>query len=203
MKVSAIISSKFIKSIAIAAPLVLTSPALANFGTPQNLDSFEKTSTEQPIFIHQTNEVAPIKIINGEKIKPSIIVDKSENKLYLYNTNGALEATYSVGLGKTSTPTDTGLRIITDIENYPYSKADPNTKRHKFPNDYGPKVIIIAIVDPKTGEITGYNGEFIHGTNKPESIGKNESKGCVRMNNEDVKELAKKIKKGQYVLIRE
>ena len=48
-----------------------------------------------------------------------------------------------------------------------------------------------------------YNGEFIHGTDKPESIGKNQSKGCVRLNNADVENLAEWLSVGQYVLIRE
>ena len=95
------------------------------------------------------------------------------------------------------------IRSRADIENYPYSKAPKQTKRHQSPNDYGPRVIVLGIVDTKTGEIIGFNGEFIHGTNKPESIGKNESKGCARMNNDEVKELAAKLEIGQYILIKE
>lgn len=39
------------------------------------------------------------------------------------------------------------------------------------------------------GEAVGQERYGIHGTNDPASIGKNESLGCVRMNNEDVEQL--------------
>ena len=57
--------------------------------------------------------------------------------------------------------------------------------------------------DEETGKITGSNGEFIHGTDKPDSVGKSQSKGCVRLNNADVENLAEWLMVGQYVLIKE
>ncbi len=42
----------------------------------------------------------------------------------------------------------------------------------------------------------------IHGTNDPSSIGNAVSKGCVRMNNQDVLELASIVPNGTLVLIR-
>ena len=41
----------------------------------------------------------------------------------------------------------------------------------------------------------------IHGTNDPSSIGKYVSKGCIRMHNRDVEELAKTIPIGTSVTI--
>ncbi|MFH1422971.1 MAG: L,D-transpeptidase, partial [Planctomycetota bacterium] len=48
-----------------------------------------------------------------------------------------------------------------------------------------------------------YKGLGIHGTNAPETIGKCESDGCVRMKNEDVKELFIMIPLGTEVIIQE
>lgn len=41
----------------------------------------------------------------------------------------------------------------------------------------------------------------IHGTNNPSSIGKFVSKGCIRMFNKDVEELARKVPVGTPVFI--
>jgi lipoprotein-anchoring transpeptidase ErfK/SrfK len=204
MKVSSISTPKFIKSLIVATPLLLSPVTNVAIAEQPNKDTFEKTIEQKHLItVHDENALAPSIKVGKEYIKPTVVVDKSENKLYLYNAEGYLKASYSVGLGKKSTPTKTGLRKIVAIESYPYSKAPIQTKRHQFPNDYGPRVIVIGIVDTETGKITGFNGEFIHGTNKPESIGKNESKGCVRMHNNEVKELAKILEVGEYVLIKE
>ena len=204
MKVSSISTPKFVKNILISAPLLLSPISNIAVAEQPSKDTFERTITQENVIkIHDTNVLAPNIKIGEQSVLPSIVIDKSENKLYLYNSEGYLEKSYTVGLGKTTTPTVVGIRKIVKIESYPYSKAPKITKRHQSPSEYGPNVIVVGIVDPKTGEITGYDGKFIHGTNKPDSIGKNESKGCVRMNNEDVKELASQLKAGQFVLIRE
>ena len=41
----------------------------------------------------------------------------------------------------------------------------------------------------------------IHGTNEPASIGKSASSGCIRMLNEDVKELYQFVKHGATVTV--
>ena len=41
----------------------------------------------------------------------------------------------------------------------------------------------------------------IHGTNEPESIGKSASSGCIRMRNEDVKELYRHVRLGAVVMV--
>jgi lipoprotein-anchoring transpeptidase ErfK/SrfK len=42
----------------------------------------------------------------------------------------------------------------------------------------------------------------IHGTNRPSSIGKRVSKGCIRMYNRDVENLARYVGIGTPVIIR-
>jgi len=56
------------------------------------------------------------------------------------------------------------------------------------------------VLNPKTGE-SHFNGEFIHGTNNPNSIGKHISHGCIRMDNEIIQELSKQVKRGDIVII--
>ncbi|WP_245315268.1 L,D-transpeptidase, partial [Bradyrhizobium yuanmingense] len=41
----------------------------------------------------------------------------------------------------------------------------------------------------------------IHGTNKPETIGKRVSSGCIRLTNEDVVDLYERVKVGAKVIV--
>lgn len=205
MKIVPIKTQNFIRKAMIVAPLMLMSSTTMPATSQPSKDMFELTSSnpQRLIPVHKSNDISPAVKVGKEVIYPAVVVDKSENKLYFYDMGGVLDSVFEVGLGKATTPTDTGLRVITGIEDYPYSNAPAKTLRHKSPEEYGPKVICLATVDTETGEITGSNGEFIHGTNKPESIGKNQSKGCIRLNNDDVKKLADWLFVGQYVLINE
>lgn len=139
--------------------------------------------------------------VAGEKKLATIVVDLSQNVLYHYNEKGDAVAAYLVASGKKSSPTDKGLRVVKNIETYPYKTAPLATKRRKNPRDYGPKILILEKVNPKTGARSS-TGEFIHGNNNPKSLGKYVSLGCIRMDNEVIKKLAKQVKRGSYVLIK-
>ena len=121
--------------------------------------------------------------------------------LYHYNDKGEAVAAYLVASGKKSTPTDKGLRIVTHIESYPYKSAPAGTKRRRNPGNYGPRIICLETVNPKTGA-RGKTGEFIHGNSNPKTLGKYASLGCIRMDNEVIKKLAREIKRGAFVLIK-
>lgn len=140
-----------------------------------------------------------IKIKDEEKIA-KIVVDLSRNILYKYDNDGKPEKAYLIASGKAKTPTDTGVRIVSHVEKYPYKSAPRMTKRRRNPNDYGPRILILLKLDPKTGEKTP-TGEFIHGNNNSSSIGKYASKGCMRMDNEVIKELATQVQRGDIVVI--
>ena len=138
--------------------------------------------------------------IAGVKDTAKIVVDLSKNVLYTYNENGQAQCAYLIASGKPKYPTDTGIRVVTHVESYPYKSAPRSTRRRRRPNDYGPKIICLQKIDVKTGE-RSLTGEFIHGTNKPASIGKYASLGCMRMDNEVIQKLAKEVRKGDIILI--
>ena len=203
MKISGI---NFIK-----APILAAGLSLAVVSNAQNLinkespvDTFEyvnpiyPTGTSSPYVL--LNAPSPEVEIAGEKKLATIIVDLSKNVLYKYNEYGHATVAYLVASGKKSTPTHTGIRMVTGIETYPYRTAPSNTKRYKNPRDYGPKALILKKVNPETGELSS-TGEFIHGNNKKSSLGKYASKGCIRMDNEVIKEIADYVNKGDIVLI--
>lgn len=140
-------------------------------------------------------------IIAGVKHKAAIVVDLSKNVLYKYDSDGNPQTAYLVASGKKSTPTHTGVRIVTHTETYPYKTAPAKSKRRRAPRDYGPKIICLNKVDVKTGEQSP-TGEFIHGNNNPNSIGKYASHGCIRMDNEVIKQLSQQVTRGDIVIIK-
>ncbi len=139
--------------------------------------------------------------IKGEKKKAIIVVDLSKNILYQYDKDGNATTAYLVASGKKRYPTDPGIRIVTHIEKYPYRSAPKSTRRRRKPNDYGPRIICLEKVDPKTGKRSP-TGEFIHGTNNPNSLGKYASLGCIRMDNGVITKLAEEVKRGDLILIK-
>lgn len=169
-------------------------------------DTFEKVSnvvTPQGVTDESVLLFAPSSDIEiqGETRKAKIVVDLSKNILYKYDDNGDAQAAYLIASGKKTSPTDVGVRMVTHVEKYPYKTAPWATKRRRNPNDYGPRIICLETVNPKTGA-KGSTGEFIHGNKNPNSLGKYASLGCIRMDNEVIKELATQVKKGDIVVIK-
>lgn len=194
---------KVVKSLVVMTPLLLATPALKAQNYGQQQDIFCKTLDAEFLEVPDSMLLSPEVQVGNDVIYPAIVVDLSEQRLYHYDYDGYLEEVYPVATGKKSTPTKPGLRIINDIEVYPYKKAAKSTKRFKNPSDYGTHLLNLSNVDTKTGKITGSDGQFIHGTFNPASIGKHASKGCVRVHNDVIDLLANSLEKGQYVLFRE
>ncbi len=126
-------------------------------------------------------------IKNSER---TILIDKSEHKLILYNKNKIIKK-YHIATGKdpinktkigqNSTPE--GIFLI-------------NKKRKVNSYDFGTRVIGLDT------DYLGFKGIYIHGTNKIKSIGKNASHGCIRMRKKDIEELYKIIKLDDSVIIK-
>lgn len=186
----------------LATPLVNTQNLLAQ---EAKRDSFETTLLVPPKGTDERFALmfAPLPQVEiaGAMKTAKIVVDLNKNILYTYDKTGLPEMAYLIASGKPSTPTDVGIRVVTNVETYPYRTASPKTKRYKNPRDYGPKALILRKVDPKTGD-TSPTGEFIHGNNNPSSLGKYASKGCMRMDNEVIKIIAKQVEKGDIVVIK-
>lgn len=169
-------------------------------------DEFVKTELRVPPF--GTSEKAilfsapsPKIEIMGEVKNAKFVVDLKTNVLYKYDDLGEPECAYRIASGKPSTPTDKGVRIVTHTETYPYRTAPRSSKRRRNPRAYGPKIILLNKLNPKTGEQAS-TGEFIHGTNVPSSIGKYASHGCMRMDNEVIKQLSAEVQRGDIVIIK-
>lgn len=137
--------------------------------------------SENPTMNHHAEQsAAPFKPGNGPYFtKPlEIIVDKKLHQLMVVSGNVVLRS-YLVGLGGDRTPE--GEFHITD------KVINPNGKSN---GEFGSRGMQLS--DPNYA---------IHGTNEPNSIGLDESLGCVRMLKEDVEELFDLVPKGTKVTI--
>lgn len=107
-----------------------------------------------------------------------IIIELSSRRLHLLQGNRVVR-TYPIAIGAEATRSPEGTYTIVN----------------KVPNPGGP------FGDYWLGLSRPHYG--IHGTNNPKSIGQMASHGCIRMYNQDVLDLAKKVSIGTQVTIRD
>jgi lipoprotein-anchoring transpeptidase ErfK/SrfK len=108
----------------------------------------------------------------------SITINTKNKKLTLYKDGMAVK-TYTVAVGKPSSPSPKGTFRIVDRAVRPGGPFGARWLGLSAPGgDYG-----------------------IHGTNNPSSIGKAVSNGCIRMYNKDIIELARTVPIGTKVTI--
>lgn len=195
--------AKSCKNILLTTPFLFFSSKVSSLENSPQKDVFISEDYIENVYNNDTLNVSPALKVANDTVYPALVVDKSERKIYSYNLDAYLDTVYNVAIGSDLSPTKAGVRVITSIEKYPYSSAPKETKRNKTPDVYGSRVLTLGVIDEATGDNIGYNGQFIHGTNKPESIGKKASLGCIRMNNDDIKNLSERVYVGQYVLIKE
>ncbi|WJH34508.1 L,D-transpeptidase [Paenibacillus sp. CC-CFT747] len=107
-----------------------------------------------------------------------IIIDKASHRLALVSGDVILRS-YRTGLGGDRTPE--GVFEITEKVRNPNGRSN---------GEYGSRGMTLS--DPRYA---------VHGTDKPSSIGKDESLGCIRMLREDLEELYDLVPKGTRVTI--
>jgi len=135
----------------------------------------------------------PTKLRVGQKIKLvqgpfTLHVDRKRFLMSVY-LGDLLVRTYKVGLGAPGKETPTGLwRVCLKQPNPKW--VDDLTGKVYLPNDpenpLGDRWIALEGLE---GDAVGRQGFGIHGTIKPEEIGKQASRGCIRLYNGDVREL--------------
>jgi hypothetical protein len=124
----------------------------------------------------------------GQKVKVpkepfAVRVNKKRCRLELVTESGRFIKWYLCGVGKISEKTPAGEYTIINKE--------------VNPKWYKPGGGVVKPGDPENAlgvRWMGIGGSLgIHGTNEPDTIGKPESAGCIRMHNHDVEELYKLI----------
>lgn len=120
-----------------------------------------------------------------------IVIDLSEHRLTLLRGSTRLRS-FEVATGTEENPTPTGRFAIAEV----IPTGDPKAF-------LGPIVMPITGFSNTLNEFAGGNGRVaIHGTSKPELIGTRASHGCIRMRNADIRRLARLVRAGTPVIIR-
>lgn len=126
-----------------------------------------------------------------------IIVERSQRYLYLVQPMSRA-IRYGIGVGDECTSI-VGLHRITRKEEWPSWSPSPELlKRHAYPSKLagGPGNPLGARAIRLDDDIAG-----IHGTNAPKSIGQSLDLGCIRLVNEDVVDLDKRVAVGAGVVV--
>lgn len=131
----------------------------------------------------------------------TIVVDKPNLQLFVIEDSDTLfSAPICVGsnfgdkIKKGDQKTPEGVFSISQIQNSSKWKHDFGDGNGEIRGAYGPW--FFRLRTPK------WTGIGIHGTCYPESIGKRESEGCVRLKNEDLIKLKPLIKVGMKVVVK-
>jgi hypothetical protein len=167
----------------------------------------KRALAERPGLVVCTGQIARANELVGEVIHPgarlripvdavSVLVDLSSHWA-LYMAGSEVVAAWPVGVGKDGSTTQAGEYVVGEkLKNpmwFPQGRApvpfgDPE-------NPLGTRWIKWLTSD---GRETGLG---FHGTNEPQSIGKNASQGCIRMRQADVEELYEIVPVGAVVRV--
>ena len=177
------------------SPTVLPDDTLCSSYTVKSGDKFinigknHKTDSE---ILQKINNISNAKSLRaGQNIKVvngpfRAVVSRSSYTLDLYLQNTFVKS-FKVGLGKAGRDTPTGLWEVTNDKQIKPRWTDPDTKRTYLGTDpdypLGTRWIGLKGID---GLAKGRTGFALHGTNKPEELGTNSSRGCIRLANPDI-----------------
>jgi len=143
--------------------------------------------------LKRINNVRPERIRLGQKIKVvkgpfHAVVSKRDYRMDLYLRDAShwiYVRSFRVGVGEDNS-TPEGSWVVSSKLMDP-SWTDPRTGRYYKRSDpdipIGEHWIALKGTEPATEQLEGYG---IHGTNDPDSIGRQMSMGCVRLRNDDV-----------------
>jgi hypothetical protein len=127
---------------------------------------------------------APVEPVVEEYHGPKIIVNVAARRLYFYDQDQLLK-TYPIAVGSSSYRTPLGGRQMTQIIWNPWWLPPASDwARNAKPTPPGPGNPLGPV------KMDLGNAILFHGTNKPHSIGRAASHGCMRMNSADAKEFA-------------
>jgi lipoprotein-anchoring transpeptidase ErfK/SrfK len=128
----------------------------------------------------------------------TVVIDTGNTFLYLV-LNGGQAMRYAIGVGREGF-TWSGEQSVARKTEWPDWRP-PADMLSRQP--YLPRFMAGGPGNP-LGARAMYLGETeyrIHGTNKPETIGKRVSSGCIRLTNEDVTDLYSRVKIGAKVIV--
>jgi len=130
---------------------------------------------------------------------PGIVIIDTKNTFLYFVLNDKQAMRYGIGVGR---------------EGFTWSGEQTVARKTEWPDWHPPAEMLVRqpylprFMAGGPGNPLGaramYLGETeyrIHGTNKPDTIGKRVSSGCIRLTNEDVEDLYERVKVGAKVIV--
>ena len=132
--------------------------------------------------------------------RAGIVINLAARRLYYFPPGGTTVETYPVGVGVEDGATPLGVTTVVRKEPAPVWIPPPSIRaeRPDLP------AFIPPGPDDPLGDYalrTGWNNILIHGTNKPDSVGRNVSHGCFHLYPEDIARLFAEVRVGTPVRV--
>ncbi|WP_456843458.1 L,D-transpeptidase [Bradyrhizobium sp. USDA 4486] len=177
----------------VAPPVHASAPAPAPIPTPAPLVEPPKADTDGPgALVRQVVDYA-------SRQPPGTVIIDTKNTFLYFVLSDTQAMRYGIGVGR---------------EGFAWSGEQTVARKAEWPDwrppaemigrqPYLPRFMAGGPGNP-LGARAMYLGETefrIHGTNKPDTIGKRVSSGCIRLTNEDVVDLYERVKVGAKVIV--
>ncbi|HTW51250.1 MAG TPA: L,D-transpeptidase family protein [Stellaceae bacterium] len=131
--------------------------------------------------------------------RQGIVIDLGERRLYYFPRDGAMQ-TYPIGIGAIGFDTPHATTKVVRKEPNPVWIPPPSIRAEQpdLPAQIGPGP------DDPLGDYAlrlGWPNYLIHGTNKPDGVGRNVSHGCIHLYPEDIQKLFNSVAVGTPVRV--
>lgn len=145
-----------------------------------------------------TRVILPTAHLLPRAARTGIVINLPEMRLYYFSKDGVL--TYPVGIGQDAFATPTGGTSVVRKQPHPtwYPPASVRADRPELPG------VVPPGPDNPLGThalYLGWNAYLIHGTNKPDGVGRRVSRGCIRMYPEAIVDLYPRVGIGTPVRV--
>ncbi len=130
--------------------------------------------------------------------RTGIVINLAERRIYYFPPGGKTVETYPAGVGVKADATPIGTTKVVLKEDGPVWRPPPSIRAER---PELPAAIYPGPDDPLGAYALrlGWNNYLIHGTNKPDSVGRNVSHGCLHIYPEDIERLFHEVPVGTQV----
>jgi L,D-transpeptidase ErfK/SrfK len=144
--------------------------------------------------------VVPSRYLLPQGPRRGIVVNLAQQRLFYFPADGRTVETYPIGVAVQGWSTPAGTTRVVAKESHPTWHPPPSIRAEQpdLPPMVGPGP------DNPLGDYAlrlQWGTYLIHGTNKPDGVGRNSSHGCLRLYPEDIKRLFHEVPVGTPVRV--
>ncbi len=165
-----------------------------HIGYYELLEANPQVNPMQPIA--GTKILVPTRFVLPKAPRKGIVINLAELRLYYYPPNSNTVQTYPIGIGRQGWETPTGTLKIIQRKKDPAWRVPASVWADAAENG----IVLPKVVPPGPDNPLGQYAlrlsrpnYLIHGTNKPNGVGRRVSAGCIRMYPEDIKRMYSQV----------